>query len=66
MLELDIHNTEGCKKSGMKKENYKKNYNCFIKDELYFPRIVCISSCMNAQGTVEPARGHLSPLGQNA
>ena len=30
------------------------------------PRMVCISSCMKAQGTVEPASGHFSPLGQNA
>ena len=28
--------------------------------------MVSISSCMKAQGTVEPCRGHLSPLGQNA
>ena len=32
----------------------------------FSPRIVSISSCMKAQGTVEPCRGHLSPLGQKA
>jgi hypothetical protein len=30
------------------------------------PRMVWISSCMKAQGTVEPASGHFSPLGQKA
>lgn len=28
------------------------------------PRIVSISSCMKAQGTLLPCKGHLSPLGQ--
>jgi len=28
------------------------------------PRIVAISFCINAHGTVEPANGHFSPLGQ--
>lgn len=28
------------------------------------PRIVAISCCINAHGTVEPIKGHLSPLGQ--
>ena len=32
----------------------------------FSPRIVSISSCMKAQGTVDPCRGHLSPLGQKA
>lgn len=27
-------------------------------------RMVAISPCMNAQGTLEPTRGHFSPLGQ--
>jgi len=28
------------------------------------PRIVAISCCINAHGTVEPIKGHRSPLGQ--
>ena len=28
------------------------------------PRIVAISPCMKAQGTLDPASGHFSPLGQ--
>lgn len=32
----------------------------------FSPRMVSISSCMKAQGTVEPCSGHRSPLGQNA
>ena len=32
----------------------------------FSPKIVSISSCMKAQGTVEPCSGHLSPLGQKA
>ena len=28
-------------------------------------RMVVISPCMKAQGTLDPARGHRSPLGQN-
>lgn len=27
-------------------------------------RMVDISPCMNAQGTLEPTKGHFSPLGQ--
>jgi len=40
-----------------------KNYLYFLR---FISRMVVISSCMKAQGTVEPASGHLSPLGQNA
>jgi hypothetical protein len=28
------------------------------------PKMVAISPCMNAHGTLEPASGHFSPLGQ--
>ena len=39
----------------------------FFSSSACFPscRMVVISPCMKAQGTLEPARGQRSPLGQN-
>ena len=42
-------------------------YFLFFSSNAFFPscNIVVISPCIKAQGTLEPAKGHRSPLGQN-
>lgn len=56
-----------------RKKKKKKRLNSFFQVSRSFvsgllfissPRIVAISPCIKAQGTLDPASGHFSPLGQ--